>query len=164
MNPNETEWTPNRRQQALIDALSTPPYPSLATALHDLKIPTGTGRRWHADDHFRAALVTATAADRAILREDATRRIGGMVDRALTTKLLNLASESGAVRESAATWILERTLGKTPQTHELSGPDGAPIEHRVTGVWEEVLKEIYERKRRNLAEGHPDRPAGDESK
>lgn len=47
--------------------------------------------------------------------------------RAASVKVKGLESANERVQQAASTEILDRTMGKSPQKHEVGGPDGQPI-------------------------------------
>lgn len=48
MDPNDTGFTPSRRQQALIQTLTAFPYPSLTDAARAANVPLQTAKPWPA--------------------------------------------------------------------------------------------------------------------
>jgi hypothetical protein len=105
-------WTP--RQLSLITTMANPPFPTLAAAAKHCKIPIDSAKRWHCREAFRAAVDAAT---KEVLKEfprEINRQIAGLSEEAIVTIRENLAAPSFAVRQSAAVWILERIVGKTP--------------------------------------------------
>jgi hypothetical protein len=136
----------NPRQQALINALTTPPYPTLTQAARNCDIPVPTAKRWNAKDTtFKAALTAAMGERQADARRTAESVIREMVPAALKAKATNLKAKSEHVRHLESSWVLERLLGKTPDRIQHEGKDGGPIQReieliaRLERIWDRDL-------------------------
>lgn len=70
------------------------------------------------------------------VQQDAAKKAEQLLEahlfEAAMVKVSALQSEDEKIRQSAATEILDRNLGKPKQRQELSGPKGSPIE--ITGI------------------------------
>src|SRR4051794_25501432 len=100
-------WTPTAKQQRLIDALLTPPYPTLHQASEAVGVPYTTARRWRHDQRFAAALRASYDHMHGESRERAQRRLKCMIEDALRVKEEALKSPDLRIADKAANWLLE---------------------------------------------------------
>lgn len=136
MAQNSTQMSLQRRQEALILKMATPPYPRLLKAASALGYSADTVRKWASQPQFQAALAVAYEISRQEEQAALQRGISGLVEDTIKALHEGLNDMSTTSRLRAVQIVLDRLLGKEPETLRLAGADGGTLEvkhgHRIT--------------------------------
>ena len=126
------------KQQAVIDAIATAPSLSQSDAARQSGLHKVTITRWKRDvPAFASAIEQAREQGRQRLLRAGEARMAELLPEALEVLEQHLGDEDPRIRAQAALAIVNRTVPRPPERHELSAPEGSSVRYEYVVTFDD---------------------------